>query len=175
MKWCRTGALATCLLFTIAARAQEPPPPGQPADPGADAREPPTTDEAPAAEPPQTPPAVAPPEPTRAKAHDAAPAGPKSPVLVGLGTGAVAIGVTGLIIGGILLPIGLVLDEENTCKNKSGSLTFDCEYGTAGDMVPAGAIALGAGAALLVGGIVMIAVGKEPAKSATRGGFRWAF
>jgi hypothetical protein len=187
MKLYACGAVAAWLLLATGAEAQEAPsgakpaeepPSAQPAESGngqAPAPEPPAEQAAPPSDP--APPAPAPEPPPVAAPKKEAPPGPKSPLLIGTGTAAVAIGVTGMIIGGILLPIGLVLKDENTCQNKSGSLTFDCEYGSAGDMVPAGAIALGAGAALLIGGVIMIAVGKEPARSTASHGrvLRWVF
>jgi hypothetical protein len=126
---------------------------------------------APPPPPPAEPPPPPPPAPAPVITH------PRSQGLVVGGAFAVSVGAVGALVGAVLLPIGLALGSSNQCHDAAGTKTFDCEYGHASDMVPAGAIVFGAGAALMVGGIVMIVVGAKPVpqRMGNAGALTWSF
>ncbi len=152
----------------------EPAPPPAPAT-----TEPPPPPPAPTTEAPQPPPEPPPPSPPPPPPPEKP--GPRSPNLVAGGVTALVFGSLGLVTSAVLLPIGAVMSSENECRSADRSLTFDCEYGNASDMVTAGWITLGAGATLLVTGIAMIVVGSSPStpkqgRLAPRmGGAVWTF
>jgi hypothetical protein len=151
---------------------------------------PPTTTTEPAPAPPPPPsattaaPPPTPPPPSQPESPPPQKPKPSSPGLVAGGISALVFGSIGMVVGGILLPIGAAVSSSNTCHDPNRTLEFDCEYGNASDMVTGGAITLGVGAALVAGGIVMIVAGSSPKKQtgqamprlrASNGGLGWAF
>lgn len=136
------------------APAEPPPPPITPAPSSAappDLAPPPPTLVAPA--PPLSPaPAPLPAPPPRLR----------SPGLIAGGTVATIFGSIGIVAGVLVLPVGLLLKADDVCHDRTGTLTFDCEYGSGSALVKGGAATLITGGVLLAGGITMLAAGSGP-------------
>jgi hypothetical protein len=83
----------------------------------------------------------------------------RSPELIGLGGAMLGLGILGLVVGGIVTPVGAVMKSNNTCEDTSGTLHFQCEYGSGGSVLTAGIVTLIVSGLVTVGGGVMIGVG----------------
>lgn len=83
-----------------------------------------------------------------------------SPALVKTGRAFVTLGVISAVTGAVLTPVGYVVKANEQCHDPSGSLHFDCSYGTAGSgLTTAGIVTLIVGGSFIVGGAIMIYTG----------------
>ncbi len=82
--------------------------------------------------------------------------------LIAGGTVATILGSIGIVAGALVLPVGLLLKSEDACHDRTGNLTFDCEYGSGSALVKGGAVTLITGGVLLGGGVTMLAAGSGP-------------
>lgn len=134
------------------APAEPPPPPITPAPSSAAPPDPAPPPPPLATLPPPLAPSPVLPPPPRAR----------SPGLIAGGTVATIFGSIGIVAGVLVLPVGLLLKADDACHDRTGTLTFDCEYGSGAALVKGGAATLITGGVLLAGGVTMLAAGSGP-------------